>query len=488
MTFALRSLNTLTSLMVLSLGAPAQDWSNWRGPARNGASTTESAPLRWSASENIVWRVALPAWGGATPIVHGDRVFVTTPSATPEAADAAAPNELGEPGGRTDSGRRGGRGRGQGGGRDPGGDDMLLLCIARADGRVLWRTKLDSGNALHRKGNHASPSPVADDARVYTVTGNGTVSAHTLEGEHVWHHNLQTDYGGFGLMWGYASSPVLHDGQLIVQVLHGNNTDDPSYLVAYDAATGALRWRVERETDAPRESPDAYTTPLVRGTADGAQVIVTGGDYVTGHDPATGAELWRLGGLNPQKAPNYRIVASALCVPDPAGDWVVVPTRVRPLTAFRLGPDGQPIEAPIAWQWNERGAPDVPSPTTDGTHLFMVDDGGMVTCLDVRTGAALWGPERTLEGTVSASPTLANGMLYVTNEEGVTVVLRAGPTFERIAVNELDGSYTLSTPVAADGHLYVRTGEALYCIGAAPQAPGGAADQASDEAGATRDK
>lgn len=461
-----------TTLALLALHLAPQstftDWTRWRGPEQNGASSATGLPTKWSATENVLWRAPLPSWSGATPIVLGERIFLLSPSAPPakpagEAEDAPSPE--GPPTGQRGEGRGGRRGGQGGGARHPGGDDMLLLCIDAADGSVDWQVKLDSGNHLHRKGNHASPSPVTDGERVYTVTGNGTVSAHSIKGEPLWHKNLQEAFGEFGLMWGYASSPALHDGKLVVQVLHGNNTDDPSYLVAFDARSGEQLWRVERATDAPRESPDAYTTPLISTRGGVAQVVVTGGDFVTGHALATGAELWRLGGLNPQKAGNYRIVASSLLV----GDLVVAATRVRPLTAFRLGADGKPVAEPIAWQWDERGAPDVPSPTTDGTHLYMVDDGGMVTCIDLATGEAKWGPERTLEGTVSASPTLADGKLFVTNEEGVTVVLRAGPKFEQLAVNELDGSYTLSTPVALGNRLYVRTAEALYCIAAAQE-------------------
>jgi outer membrane protein assembly factor BamB len=441
--------------------AAAGDWKRWRGPAQNGASTARDLPTRWSATENVVWRTPLPSWSGATPIVVGERIFLISPSAAPAREEGA---EAETPEARPPQGRRGGRGGG-GAVRHPGGDDMLLLCLSTADGSVQWQTKLDEGNELHRKANNASPSPVSDGERVYTLTGNGTVSAHTLTGDKLWSHDLQKQYGAFGLMWGYASSPVLHEGTLVVQVLHGNNTDDPSYLVAYDAASGKPLWRVERETDAPRESPDAYTTPLVLERNGKAQLVVTGGDYVTGHDLESGEELWRLAGLNPQKASNYRIVSSSLLV----GDLVIAPTRVRPLTAFRLNDAGRPVEEPIAWQWNERGGPDVPSPTTDGTYLYMVDDGGMVTCIDLVTGEAKWGPERTLDGTVSASPTLADGKLYVTNEEGVTVVLRAGPEFEQLAVNELDGSYTLSTPVAVGDRLYVRTGDHLFCLAVVAQ-------------------
>jgi outer membrane protein assembly factor BamB len=175
---------------------------------------------------------------------------------------------------------------------------------------MLWKRELDSGNRTWNKQNAASPSPVTDGELVWAVTGTGAVAAFDMDGKEVWKRNLQSDYGEFGLNWGYASSPLLHSGRLIIQVLHGNNTDDPSYLVALDAATGRELWRKERATDAVRESPDAYTTPAFLVHEGKPQIVISGGDYVTGHDPETGNELWRAGGLNPRKAPNYRIVAS----------------------------------------------------------------------------------------------------------------------------------------------------------------------------------
>ncbi len=336
---------------------------------------------------------------------------------------------------------------------------MLLLCVSTLTGDVTWQRKLDSGNQLLRKGNHASPSPVTDGEHVWSLTGNGTLTAHTFAGKAVWQTNLQQRWGDFGLMWGYASSPVLHDGHVIVQVLHGMNTDEPSYLASFDAKTGQLAWRAERPTDAPRESPDAYTTPLVTERSGVLELIVSGGDYVTGHSLVDGSELWRVGGLNPQSAPNFRIVPSVVRV----GDVLVAPTRVRPMLGIRLDGEGPPTNEAIAWRC-ERGGPDVPTPTTDGRLVYVLDDGGMVSCLDGETGEAVWGPERTEPGTYSASPVLADGKLYLTNEEGITVVLRAGPKFERLAVNDLDGSHTLSTPVAVGSRIYLRTGEFLYCL------------------------
>ena len=271
------------------------------------------------------------------------------------------------------------------------------------------------------------------------MTGTGVVAAFTMEGEPVWRRDLQAEFGEFGLMWGYASSPALHGGRLIVEVLHGMRTDAPSYVAAFDGATGELAWRVERPTDAPAESPDAYTTPAVLSTGAGEQIVVSGGDYLTGHDPASGRELWRVGGLNPGREGNYRIVGSPIAV----GGMVYAQSRKKPLLAFRVGEEGRVGQDDLAWRWEGAGAPDVPTAACDGTHFYMVDDRGLATALDARTGRVVWGPERTAQGRVSASPVVADGKLYVLNEDGVTTVLAAGAEYGHLATNPLDGSFTL---------------------------------------------
>ena len=327
----------IPSILLAAVGSAsaADNWPQWRGPHQNGVSAATGLPSEWSAAEGVLWKSPLPSWSGGTPIVWGDRVFVTSPSAP----EAGAPEASGE--GRR---RR----------RDPGGDDLLLLCLSRADGKELWRAVLAEGNRTWRKHNNTSPSPVTDGNHVWAVTGTGVVAAFTMEGEPVWRRDLQAEFGEFGLMWGYASSPALHGGRLIVEVLHGMRTDDPSYLAAFDGATGELAWRVERPTDAPDESPDAYTTPAVLGTGAGEQIVVSGGDYLTGHDPASGRELWRVGGLNPGREGNYRIVGSPIAV----GGMVYAQSRRKPLLAFRVGEGA--ASARTTWPGAGRG----PAPPT----------------------------------------------------------------------------------------------------------------------------
>ncbi|MDE3001085.1 MAG: PQQ-like beta-propeller repeat protein [Gemmatimonadota bacterium] len=418
-------------LFLIPAAVHAENWPQWRGPEQNGVSSARNLPASWSLEENVIWKAELPSWSGSTPIVWNDRIFLMSPS------PAQKPEE-----------------------REPGGPEIFILCLSRKDGRERWRYKLDEGNQLWRKHNDTSPSPVTDGAHVWAVTGNGVVACLNMDGELLWSRDIQRDYGEFGLNFGYASSPILHDGKLIIQVLHGMHTDEPSYIVALNASNGQEVWREERATDAVRESPDSYTTPALLKQGGKTQIVVTGGDCVTGHDPETGREIWRANGLNPEQRGNYRIVGSPVVV----DGMIYAPTRRRPLLALAAGGTGD-VSRNVKWKWEGAAAPDVPSPVCDGKYFYMVDDRGLATCLDAKTGAVIWGPERTAQGTVSASPHLADGKLFLLNEYAVTTVLAAGPEFKVLATNELDDTYTLSTPVSSGSQLFVRTATHLYCIG-----------------------
>jgi len=435
----------LSMLALIGDACAQENWPQWRGPDQNGVSKATNLPKTWSETENVVWKTPLPSWSGGSPAIWGDRIFVTSPS---EARSERQRDEGGLTLGRRTA-------------RNPGGSELLLICISKRDGAVLWERELDRGNRLRRKQNDSSPSPVTDGNHVWAATGTGAVAAFDLEGTIIWKRNLQADYGAFGQMFGYASSPVYHEAKLIIQVLHGYRTDDDSYIVAFDALTGTERWREVRPTDAVDESPDAYTTPTLSRHAGKAQIVVSGGDYVTGHDPETGKELWRAGGLNPRKLRNYRIIASPVAV----DDMIYAPTRLKPLLALRGGGTGDVTASNLVWKWDEPGGPDVPTPACDGQYFYMVDDRGSVVCLNAKTGDVVWGPERTARGTVSASPTVADHKVYITNEDAVTTVLAAGAKFELLATNELDAEYTLSSLAVSGSQLFMRTDTHLYCIG-----------------------
>ena len=248
------------------------NWPAWRGPNGDGVSTEKNLPIKWSPTENIAWKLALPQWSGATPVIWGDMIFLNVAEAD--------------------------------------GDALSLWAVNRAKGEVLWKKPLSTGNNKQRKQNMSSPSPVTDGTTVWVMTGTGFLKAFDFKGTELWMRDIQKDYGRFGLNWGYANSPLLLEGDLIVPVLHGMKTDDPSYILRIDGKTGKTEWRVERPTKAIRESPDAYITPALARVGNAHEIIINGGDVVTGHDPASGKELWRADGLNPDNNPAYRIVAS----------------------------------------------------------------------------------------------------------------------------------------------------------------------------------
>jgi outer membrane protein assembly factor BamB len=401
----------------------AENWPAWRGPLANGVSSEKEAPLKWSTQENVAWRLAMPSRSGATPIIWGDHIFLNV-------ATAMTSGEL------------------------------ELWAVDRRKGEPLWKRPLGGGNNQQRKQNMSTPSPVTDGATVWVMTGTGILKAFDFKGNELWMRDIQKDYGRFGLNWGYASSPLLHQGALFVQVLHGMKTDDPSYVMKIDGKTGKTIWKVERPTPAVSESPDSYTTPLLVGSGKNVEIAITGGDIVTGHDPATGKELWRANGLNPGKDPYYRIVASPLF----AAGLIIAPTRNKPMLALKPGGTGDVTESHKVWSFDL--GPDVPSPISDGKLLYVLRDNGVLHALDVKTGAVVWGPERLKTGAYSASPVLVDGRIYVTSEnEGLTSVFAAGPKFQLLAENPLD-DYCLASPAVSNGQIFIRTDKFLWAIGA----------------------
>lgn len=414
----IRLLASATILVTLML---AENWPQWRGPRLNGTSIERELPVKWSHTDNVAWTLPLPARSGSTPIIWKDHVFLNVATE----------------------------------------GKIFLWAVSRKTGEILWRKHLSDGDRTQRKHNMSSPTPVTDGEWVWVLTGTGMLKAFDFAGNEKWVRDIQKDYGAFGLNHGYGSSPLLDGNAVYVQVLHGMRTDDPSYILKIDKKSGKTIWRTERPTDAQMESPDSYTTPLIASFGGKRELIIAGGDYVTGHDLETGKELWRGGGFNPQNNPMNRIIASPVI----AGDVVYTATRVRPFIAYRAGGSGDVTKSHQLWQF--QNGPDVPTPTLDGEYLYTINDRGIAYCVDLKTGQEVYGGQRLRPGTYSASPTLADGKIYITSEDGVTSVLKAGPKFEVIAENEMQ-EYVLSTIAVSQGNLFLRTDKALYCIGKKP--------------------
>ncbi|MEM9187432.1 MAG: PQQ-binding-like beta-propeller repeat protein [Planctomycetota bacterium] len=411
-------------------GAARADWPQWRGPTGTGVADAGGVPTRWSRGGGVAWRTPLPGPAGSTPVVAGDRVFLTT-------AD---------------------------------GNALKLQAYATGDGALTWERVVSTGDRAVRgdEGNLASPSPVTDGSVVVALMGDGKMRCYRVDGSPVWGVDLQRRYGAFDIAFGYTSTPVLHEGKLYVQMIHGDG--DPSThearVACLDLATGNEVWSADRVTGASRECEHAYTSPLVvklgtggRGAA--AELITHGADFVVAYDLADGSERWRLGGMNPpgNYHPTFRFVASPA-----AGDGVlIVPTAKRgPVYAVRPGGAGDVTGAGrVAWTLN-RSTPDVPTPLVHGGLVYLCGENGTLTTVDAVSGEVVY-RKRVVADRHRASPILADGKLFMTSRRGLVNVVRAGRDYELLASNEM-GEPISSTPVVAGGTIYLRTFDALYAV------------------------
>lgn len=427
----------------LSALASAQDWPHWRGPAFNGSSTATGLPATFSPTENVKWSVELPGPSASTPIIWKDLVFVSS--------------------------------------LDLEKEDFAAICLDRRTGAVRWKHHVHSGYTpsgarrlfKDNRSNFASPSPVTDGKVVVFSYGNGDMVCFDLEGKRLWSRNLQQDLGDFAVLWTYSSSPTIFENRLYVQVLHsdpknGGRPDragGPSWLLALEPATGKELWRVERPTNARMESQEAYTTPIPVVHNGRKEILLVGGDVLTGHDPATGKELWRWSTYNPDHREQWwRLVPSAV-----VGDGVVLvcaPKRA-PVYAVSLGASGTLTQA--AWTSEERSpiTSDVPTPLFYKGRFYVLSDvRRALSCVDPKTGNTLW--TTTLPGTAMcwASPTGADGRIYLLNLDGLAIVVDAetGKVIHQVPM-ATDEQEIRSTIAAAHGNLFLRTNTRLYCIG-----------------------
>jgi outer membrane protein assembly factor BamB len=406
------------SLIIPSL-ARAENWPNWRGPDQSGVAEGKEYPTKWSSTENVAWKVKLPGRGASTPIVWEDRIFLTC----------------------------GVEGK------------NVLLCYDRK-GKELWRTEIgDAKQFKSAKGSSTNPSAVTDGKHVFVYFKSGDFGAVDFSGHMVWQMNLQEKYGEDTLWHDVGTSPVLSKNHVIATVMHSG----PSYLAAFEKETGKLVWKQDRNTGAPSESAQSYTTPVVVQDGDQELIVVLGADYVTGHDAASGKELWKVGTLNPRKNGFFRSISSAV-----VSDGVVIAPYARggTVTAIKLGGMGDVTDTHVLWTKENLGA-DVPTPIAKDGKVYLCNDKGQISCLDLKTGDPLWTtqPEKKRATTVSASPILAGGKLYITREDGKTYVITPEKESKVVAENTLQGEFILATPVFVDGRVLVRTNDHLYCFG-----------------------
>ncbi len=392
----------------------AQDeWPQFRGPNGQGHANVTSAPTSWSETENITWKADIPGSGFSSPVISGDRIWLTT------ALDE--------------------------------GHSLHALCIDRASGDIVQNVKVFAElnpPKINVTNSYASPTPVIDGDRVFVCFGTmGTACLNSVTGEVLWrNHELVLDHKE-----GPGSSPIVVDDLLILNC----DGQDVRYVAALDKRTGEIAWKADRSVP-PASNMDmnkAYSTPLLIEANGRRELVSPGAMHVAAYDPATGDELWKV--LYPQGFSN---------VPRPVfgDDLLFVSTGyVRAtLLAIRPGGNGDVTETNVAWS-SDRQAPTRPSPIYVDGRLYVASDRGVLTCYEAATGETLY-TER-LGGSFASSPIYAAGHIYFCNEKGETTVIKASRTFELVSKNELPAPIKAS-PAAVGKEIYVRTTEALYRI------------------------
>ena len=403
----------------------AENWPQWRGPKLNGISEETDLPVTWSETKNVAWRVPLPGPAGSTPVVWGDRIFLTSAE----------------------------------------GKGTSLLCF-KTEGKQLWKRKLGISNKKVRgdEGNSASPSPSTDGKHVWTFDGNGLLACFTFDGKEVWQFNAQDRYGKFNIAFGMTSTPILDGDYLYMQLIHGegNPKTREAIVLCLNKSTGKEVWKHHRKSDARGECEHSYASPILYRDSEREFLVTHGADYVIGHSLKTGEELWRCGNLNPPATYNraFRFVAS----PVAAEGLIVVPTAKRgPVVAIRVTASGNVTQSDKAIAWRmKRNTPDVPSPLIAGGLVYLCRENGNLICLDAKSGKEYY-EKRTVRDRHRASPVYADGHVYLTARRGTITVVRAGKEFEIVATNDL-GEPIAASPVISNGTIYIRTMKSLFAI------------------------
>lgn len=386
-----------------------QHWPRWRGPSGQGVVPDGNYPDQWSDTDNVIWRVAVPGAGNSSPVIWDDQIFLTT---------------------AYDNGRR-----------------RSILSFDRATGEQRWETFAPVAadpEGAHGKNGWASGTPSTDGERVYAYLGNHGLVAVDLAGEVAWHVSL----GDISSLHGSACSPFLHEGNVIIY------QDKPGggFVAAFNAATGEEVWRT------PREARVGWGSPVVIDTGEREELIVSSQHRVTAYDPATGTELWTCQGNSVEVTPTP-VVGHGLVFASSG--------RAGPTLAIRPGGSGDVTDTHVVWS-QLRGSPFIPSPLLYGDFLYMVTDTmGVVTCYRADTGELVWRerlPAETTGEAYSASPIGVDGRVYFTRDSGETFVLRAGPDFEVLQVNQV-GEPMLASPALLNGRWYMRTQGHLICVG-----------------------
>lgn len=401
----------------LTVAAPlpvAGDWPQFRGPTGQGLSNATGVPVEWGTSKNVAWKVKVPGRGWSSPVLAAGRVYLTT------AVEGS------------------------------GGYSLRAMCLAAADGKVVWDVEIfrpgpRAGRSMHKKNSPASPTPVVEGNRLYVHFGHlGTAALDAATGKVLW-RQTSLDYPP---VHGNGGSPALA-GDLLVFNCDGGS--DP-FLAALDTRTGAVRWKTPRSTHA--KATFSFSTPLLIDVDGTKQLISPASGFVGAYDPATGRELWRVRYGEGYSVIPRPVFAHGLLFVSSGFDSPVV-YAVRPQEAR-----GDVTDTHVAWT-HRKGGPNTPSMLVAGDELYFISDRGVATCADAKTGKVHW--NERLDGNYSASPVFAEGRVYFQSEEGVGYVVQAGKQFKLLAENDL-GERSLASPAVDNGALFIRTESHLWKI------------------------
>jgi len=419
----------LESLLIAN-SCHADPWPNWRGPLNNGICAEKNLPITWDGKQNIAWKLPLPGPAGATPVVWNDRVFLTSVD----------------------------------------NDGQLLLMAVGADGKPVWDRVVSEGNRNVRgdEGNSASPSPVTDGLHVWTFFSNGILACYTLDGDEVWKFDVQERYGKLNIQFGMTSSPVVDQGVLYQQLIHGdgNSKTREAVVFALEAATGKELWKVDRPSDAHSENEHSYASAILYDDGQRRFLLSHGADFVVAHSLKDGSELWRCGELN--KKSNYDRTLRFVASPATANGIIVVPSAKKgPIIALKPDGSGDVTEDAAAHWWTSPRTPDVPSPLIVGDLVYLCMENGDLAILRAKTGEQL-DYQRTNRQRHRASPVYADGHIYLTARDGTTTVVKASEKVQivsenKLAENDLEEAMSAS-PAFSNGTVYLRSFKHLWAI------------------------
>lgn len=427
------------ALSFLAGKVSAGNWPQWRGPDGSGISTEKNLPSEWSPTKNIKWKTPIDGRAHSSPIVWGNRVFLTTAIEGAEVPGAKAvqhkidgkdfvhPDSLGANRKQT----------------------FKVICLDRDSGKILWQETAWEGTPFddrHRKSSYAASTPATDGKMVYAFFGAEGLYAYDFKGKLAWKAQLG-NMGNLGM--GTGTSPILFNNVVIVQADEENG--EASFIVALDKKTGKEVWKT------PRKVQISWSTPLLVRTASRAELIASGTESIVSYDPATGKELWRHKGVESNAIPSP--VANNEIV------YLVAGYPAKVALAIRLGQTGDLTGTPnVPWKY-EKGTAYVPSPILYGDYLYLTTDRGILTCIDAKTGAVKYeGGRIPVPATFTASPVAFDGKILMTSEDGDTFFVKAGPKHEVIGTNSI-GEAVYASPAIADGSIYIRGEKNLYRIG-----------------------